>query len=123
MTVDITNLSQNNLEQAFQVVYRGLANQRRLSFDSHGNCAYRGEGGAKCSIGHLIPAEIYSAYIENGTPEQNDFWSGLGLNFPSNTVVKFLDKIQDCHDGSNSIDEALSALEDYGKSKGWSLPQ
>ena len=123
MTVNITNLTADNLEAAFQTVYRGLANQRRLSFDSHGDCAYRGEGDARCSIGHLMPEKSYSTKLEGMVPNAICFWDELEVSLPSRSVIEFLDKIQDCHDASNSIDEALSALENYGKSKGWSLPQ
>lgn len=55
-----------NLEQ-FDKVANHLIKQgkRSLALDGAGwVCAYRGEGGAKCAIGVIIPDELYGEHLE-----------------------------------------------------------
>lgn len=125
MEVNISNLSEGNLEEAFQVVYQGLADQRRLSFESSVSTArrYRGHMGSKCSIGHLIPDDLYNPLLEGSLPLFNSFWDTLGLPTPSDKVLDFLEIIQESHDMADNIDDALSNLEENAKWQGWQLPK
>lgn len=57
-------------QEVFDAAVKGLASQGfERSMSKHIDtltevCAYRGEGGLKCSIGHLIPDEAYDPSIE-----------------------------------------------------------
>lgn len=43
----------------FNKMYRGLAAQGwKRSMNSLGGCDYRGKGGMKCAIGHIIPDRV-----------------------------------------------------------------
>lgn len=60
-------------QDLFNLVYNGLKGQgfkQSLAYypDHKGSgevmCAYRGEGGCKCAVGHIIPDENYSTFLE-----------------------------------------------------------
>ena len=52
-------------QEAFDTVLAGLRKQRRKSeLTPGGPCRYRSPDGCRCSIGFLIPDELYSPKIE-----------------------------------------------------------
>jgi hypothetical protein len=54
-----------NTQEAFDLVLQHLWNQNHTSRKPFGGmCAYRGQHGAKCAIGCLIPDDIYHSGME-----------------------------------------------------------
>ena len=67
--------------------------------DNAGGCAYRGDGGARCAMGVLIPDEMYSTDME-GTRA-----SSVIEKFPALKGLvdgRFADKLQGCHDDTST---------------------
>lgn len=53
-------------QEAFNKIWNGLQSQDwQRSFRDDETCAYRGFGGLKCAIGHLISDEDYSPEMES----------------------------------------------------------
>ena len=72
--------------------------------DSDPMCAYRGLGGRRCALGHLIPDDEYHEGIE-GTTLEGD-WQikeiierSLGIDL-SVDDVDFLQQLQEAHDNT-----------------------
>lgn len=55
-----------NKQEIFDTVYEALMKQGKASI-RNGICQYRGPGGTKCAIGHLIPDDLYDPSIESLT--------------------------------------------------------
>lgn len=63
-----------NKQEVFNLVYEKLMQQGCQSLTESGMCAYRGEFGAKCAIGHLVDDETAEAWdgkvhVEGGSTE------------------------------------------------------
>lgn len=61
---DITPLTP---QQAFDLALQGIRGQdyqRSVNHGALGACAYRGDNGLKCAVGHMIPAALYSPTME-----------------------------------------------------------
>ena len=101
----------------YRHVRRHLLEQGRCSTRPNVGCAYRGEGGAACAVGCLIPDERYSddlegkaAYYANFTPEMDvPRWPVLAAAFGADGVVgvvgvvgpgdrQFVSHLQRAHD-------------------------
>ncbi len=52
------------LQEIFDIVWVGLKSQGFKQSMVKGLCYYRGEGGKKCAMGHLISDEEYSSSME-----------------------------------------------------------
>ena len=81
--------------------------QRSMYHDVNGEptCAYRGEGGLRCAIGHIIPDELYNPNIEGSSAISEELKGVLGkiimtpfLNIHAG-LGRFLADLQDVHDG------------------------
>jgi hypothetical protein len=89
-------------QEAFDRMVRGLRDQgwRKSTFPD-GRCAYRGEGGLKCAIGHLIPDEKYTSNMDNA-------WSPYGVLCEVKISVEdqrpwsFLSDCQNAHDDAHN---------------------
>jgi len=53
-----------NNQEVYDKVKAHLLSQNRKSLDANGDCAYRGENGAMCAIGVLIPDDMYHVGLE-----------------------------------------------------------
>lgn len=83
-------------------------------------CAYRGDNGLKCAIGHVIPDSIYTADMEGRAvmevytmyPEFKTLLTGEG-EWEVN-MASFLEALQSVHDNyePNKWDQALRDLAD-----------
>lgn len=72
-------------QEIFNKVYEALLEQGKSS-TKNGICKYRGQGGSKCAIGHLIPDELYNPNIE-----------GLMFNsLPEYILENILENNEDC---------------------------
>lgn len=70
------------------------------------SCRYRGDGGTKCAIGHLIPDDLYRPDLENMVVYSKDVKEVLEKAniFPDNDGYfwAFLADLQDAHDSLDS---------------------
>jgi hypothetical protein len=62
-------LTKEQKQDFFNRAVAGLASQGFERAISDGNCAYRGENGRKCAIGHLMPDGLYEPRFENKRAE------------------------------------------------------
>ena len=88
-----------NRQQIFDAAYRGLASQNFFQSRRNGWCAYRGEGGFRCAVGHLIPDEKYSPNLEGHSPWSRSVFKAAGLR---GGQEDFAERLQRCHDKSLS---------------------
>jgi hypothetical protein len=49
-------------QEMFDKAYLGVIQQGSKSQNADGGCAYRGQSGNKCGIGHLIPDDLAKAW-------------------------------------------------------------
>lgn len=56
-----------NKQELFEKVANHLIGQNKRSIDDSGKCKYRGNDGTSCSIGCLIPDDLYTPFIEGLT--------------------------------------------------------
>lgn len=92
-----------SLQEFLNVTAQKVIEQGEPSFRNVGmvdeKCAYRGDGGRKCAIGHWIPDELYK-------PEWDDMTRleyVLGCIFDGPIAAKFYGLalgLQGCHDGA-----------------------
>lgn len=91
-----------SLQEVLDFTTQKLREQGGPSFDHAGGmCLYRGEGGAKCAIGHLIPDASYRKEFEEkgivallGDPSLNFIARGD----ESDEMVQLLEDLQSVHD-------------------------
>ena len=79
-----------------QVWKHFVTNNQPLSY-SNGQCKYRGDQGAKCAVGLLIPDDIYYPALEGATVTSSKMFPVLRLLGLSDHIV-FLNELQDAHD-------------------------
>jgi hypothetical protein len=117
-------------EQRLELIDRAetaLVAQGKPSFDPQGDgglgvCRYRGPGGTKCALGHLITDEAYGGVkgLETRGPYSEDVQNALresGIPCTSDDA-RFLSALQNrCHDGihnaeafADSVKNACKAL-------------
>ena len=53
-----------NNQEVYDKVKSHLLSQGRKSLDARGKCAYRGDNGAMCAVGVLIPDDMYNRGME-----------------------------------------------------------
>lgn len=89
-----------NKQQIFDKVILGLMSQEfELSWsDDQSCCMYRGDNGAKCAVGHLIPDSLYDPEME-----RKDVWTLYDTHPEMKKVVPLkhvgmLSDLQEWHD-------------------------
>lgn len=95
-----------NNQEAFNKIWQHfVVNKAPPSFADYAGrgiaCAYRGENGAMCAVGCLIPDEMYTPHIEGNAIKsiiENNHHFPKITNFLSNVDVKFLEVCQRAHD-------------------------
>lgn len=122
-------LSLAQKEKVIKQVYQALVEQGRASSKKFGkvtNCAYRGENGMKCAVGHLIDDETaarWDGYTDNhddGSFEAcvtHDIEAGIETKFPyklTSQCIDFFNNLQISHDENADIrgDEFKGYLQD-----------
>jgi hypothetical protein len=64
-------------------------------------CAYRGQDGCKCAIGHLIADEVYSDYLEGKGVDHSDVVKALrDSDIPMPDYPTILFDLQQIHDNA-----------------------
>ena len=116
-------------QEIFTRVYLGLKSQgfeRSMAKMSRASsqCAYRGDNGLKCSIGHLLSDEEYRLEMES-KDVRGLFNEGL-LPPRLRDHVEFLSELQSIHDDEEDED-ALDTIERrlgrVAKENGFSIPE
>jgi len=82
-------------QEVYDKVKAHLLSQGRKSLNANGQCAYRGENGAMCAVGVLIPDSMYSRSMEGAAcnaVELRDVLDNLGIN------REFARRLQQIHD-------------------------
>lgn len=80
-------------QEIFDTAVAALIKQGEPSYDD--GCYYRGPGGAKCAIGHLIPDEKYSEGLEGLTADRFEVRKAAGIRF---LQAGFAGELQSAHD-------------------------
>ena len=94
--ITLWNIQNYALAQIFDFVKGKLLEQNRQALGTDGTCFYRGDGGRKCAIGHLIPDEKYTPEMEyNGI---GDIIRLRGLCNIDETRLTLLRLLRDLHD-------------------------
>ncbi|MBY5553747.1 hypothetical protein HFO57_09085 [Rhizobium leguminosarum] len=113
-------------QEIFDAAYLGLAAQgfTQSKSDQFG-CAYRGAGGTKCGVGHLIPDEKYLYDLEGLSADTPDVSEAAGLSWRTEPLA--ID-IQGAHDGHDidctvSPDQMRKRLADVAAKHGLTVPQ
>lgn len=117
-----------NKQEIFTKAYIGLRDQgfeRSVTVDEHGDetCAYRGDNGLKCAIGHCIPDERYKPELEGDTPNHNPKLLGKALGFsltPEDAL--WLTDLQRCHDSACSGSGVQRYLRRFAEKHGLEVP-
>lgn len=93
------------LQSLFETAARGCFAQGKQSVQGY-FCAYRGEAGCKCAIGHCIPDELYQTDMEGKGMHS------LLVSFPSLHVPFGLPKLRPSERAPALYDERAPALYD-----------
>lgn len=108
-----------NREEMIDKAVRGLAGQGWAKSRRERLCAFRGFGGLKCSVGHLVTDEQIKEAIRPEDcyypePSTDDLCNVAGLD------IKDAIKLQGCHDGSRDPEEMRSNF--IRLAKEWNVP-
>lgn len=98
-----------NMQEAFFKAASGMLRQGRKSempMPGDLQCAYRGDGGAKCAIGHLMSDEYYRTKFDDlaytlandGSEEVCDALEASGISFAEPRMLSMLLALQEVHD-------------------------
>jgi hypothetical protein len=100
-------------QELFEIAVRGVYAQGRQSISKTGQCRYRGPGGTKCAVGHLIDDETALRFEGSGAHM-------LTEEFPLATVP-LLSALQAAHDTSTKgdfrdvwVDRCTEIAQDHG---------
>lgn len=101
----------DNTQQIFDTVVTHLLSMKKRSRDDKG-CRYRGENGAMCAAGVLIPDEEYKENMEGNVVDNIDYF----ITHYDEEQLRMLTNLQNIHDERRYwvIDEGLteSAIDD-----------
>ena len=114
-----------SLQEVFNVSYAGLAKQNfRQSLRSTG-CAYRGlSEGSACAIGHCIPDELYSSFMEGqtlGTLACNH--ADVYLKLFGDLDKRALRELQKAHDRNEFPNDMKNELHRFAESHNLTIPE
>jgi hypothetical protein len=121
------NLSEMTQQQIYDTVVAGLAEQgfkqsRKLLSSAPGvstTCAYRGDNGLKCAAGHIIPDSEYKPGMEGAIAASLDFFK----ENVSQATLKFIDSLQQAHDGGSNPETMKEELCFVGNSYELEIPK
>lgn len=93
------------LQEIFDQAYKGLAGQgwKQSRNANDTACAYRGQNGCKCAIGHLIPDAAYSIELEGSAVHDVHVRRTLPFVVHAsfrNPTITLLEHMQSIHDNS-----------------------
>jgi hypothetical protein len=113
------------LQEIFDTAYLGLAKQgfERSMGHTRQNfvtCAYRGDDGRKCAIGHCIPDDKYEPDFEGENPNNLRVKEAIG---DVGASISLLCDLQLCHDRGLEPDLMERLLSQYAAKHGLTIPQ
>jgi hypothetical protein len=87
-------------QDIFDQALAGIRKQGRPSMDGGGFCLYRGPGGTKCAVGHLLTDAEYERYMEGRSPTTLRLDGSYAVPMPARLEPhrKFLVALQEAHD-------------------------
>lgn len=124
-------LSQEQKQDIFNKAYLGLASQgfRRsmkvLELEKGENhlCAYRGDDGLKCAIGHCIDDKNYKPSLETRGAQELEVRQAMGLKGRLNSDDRcFLGGLQGCHDYTSHADLMQDRLREFAAEYSLTVP-
>jgi hypothetical protein len=125
--IEETIMDERRRQEIFDTAYKGLAAQGFVrSQDSGGNCMYRGGGGRKCAIGHLIPDEKYRHELEDLTPSSESVRTAAGLIKADEQFAYNLQVAHDSDYGGDASDtpaDMKDRLAEFAEQYGLTIPQ
>lgn len=112
-------------QEIFDEVVKGLASQgfkqSLLPEKDGGGCAYRGDHGRKCAVGHLIPDEKYSKAFEGDSVAEYNIQEVLKSEGYEDAC--FLDQLQHCHDSGHTPEGMRIRLRSEAERLGLTIPE
>lgn len=109
-----------NRQEAFNIVYLGLAAQGFRQSIVNGTCMYRGHGGRKCAAGLVIPDALYGPTMEGKSIDiVIDHTRGLG-HF--RRLIPILRDLQVIHDENDNPEEMRAELERMARNLKLKIP-
>ncbi len=108
-------------QQLFNEAWKGLKAQGfQQSRGEAGSCAYRGQNGLKCALGHCMSDEDYKPALEGFGAYSPRVMAACGYG-PSECYNA--DALQACHDCSYRPAEMEKALRDFATERGFTIPE
>lgn len=99
---EATPQTQSYLQTIFNRAWTGLKAQEFLQSVKNNTCAYRGQGGRKCGIGHCIDDRYYRETFEGSLFTDSDIIDAvrlsLGMSVTDPRVFLLLNHVQSAHD-------------------------
>ena len=99
-------------QEVYDKVKAHLLSQNRKSLDANGECSYRGDNGAMCAVGVLIPDDMYHASMEGNSCTSGNLSEALVYLGIDQFFAKELQRLHD----NVSIDIWPTALERIAES-------
>ena len=84
-----------NNQEVYDKVKAHLLSQGHKSLNANGDCSYRGENGAMCAVGVLIPDDMYQSSMEGNSCTSDAV--GITL-YKLRLDYSFANKLQQLHD-------------------------
>lgn len=84
----------------FDKAVGGVIAQGGFARDENGKCFYRGEGGLKCAVGHLIPDSAYKPEMEGKSARVALEMAGMACEVPEVYV-----RLQGAHDFAKRMED------------------
>ena len=86
----------------FDIAYAAIIKQDhkslKVNLDDAKVCAYRGNYGRKCAIGHLIKDEFYNLSLEGRVAVSCEVQDALEQSVGKGYNLNFVTSLQQCHD-------------------------
>ena len=103
-------------QEVFDKVVTHLLSMKEMSAVD-GSCAYRGQGGAQCAVGCLIPDEVYTRKMEGHTVDTLlDLFETAPIKW-FRDHLRLLTNLQGVHDGYRSWNLPDGGLNTIGRNK------
>ena len=105
-------------QDLFDMAYAGLKKQgfaQSLDSHGHGQCKYRGRGGLKCAVGHLIPDERYSSSFEGYGAASGAIVEVIGIDHQNDEAAILLVAMQRAHDNGTTPASMQGKLREVAK--------
>jgi len=119
------------LQQIFDQAYNGILAQGGQSSDTVGRCMYRGPGGRKCAVGHLLPDALYHRSMEGQAVDYSTRVLGsallqAGIDMEDRPTKNLVIRMQAIHDdiyGGNFLEEFKSSMRALAIENNLEVPQ